>query len=268
MKDCACWMRLEPRYQGGVGIDGVARRIGPGARGAGAFVNRQFVTAALVATAVLAIAGAAEASTATSPAPRRAAASPLHSAAGASATATHAAVGRHGRKHHRHRLHRLGEGAQSIIATQAGSAAGGSPPLPARHPYRNHHATLTPAPNVSRPLARSGGGSAADTPAAAAVWTAMSRLEICPFPEPMAHEDRLTSGRGPPRAGPCFIAFASPRLQTSSSSHPPNTPEANPSHNPDFQSFLSRDRHERRPHANRPEGAVVCSDSPSIGDPS
>jgi hypothetical protein len=239
-------------------------------------MNRQWVIAVAVVSAALAFAGAAEASTRTpSPqAPHRAAASPRRSAAGASATATHAVRSRHGRAHRRR--HRIGAHSQLRVARVLGSTAGGLPPMPARHePAPTHHAALRPVPHGARDSARSKSGShgaSAESLARVAVQTAMSRLGEGLSSLPISHEDRATWGRGPPRAGPQSNAFSSPPLGIPVSStlrlfatqFQRHTTRS--SRSPALWA-LSRDRLEsRRPHANRLEGAVVCLDSPSIGD--
>jgi len=258
--------RREPAaHEWGSNVRGT-RRGSTGAQRSRSVVNRQWVIAVLVASVALVFASATEASSAeSSPAPRRVAVSPRHSAAGASATATHAVRAHHGRRHH-HR-HRPGGRAPRITARDSGSAAGGSPPLPARRgPVAHHHAALGPAPHSFRPLDRNrtgGHGIAAESPTLAAASTAMSRLDFCPLPAPISHEDRLTSGRGPPRAGPDFDLISSPHPDFFSYSRYPIT-----SGTQSDQHVLSRDRLESRPHASRLEGAVACLDSPSIGEPS
>src|SRR5258705_3919757 len=99
-------------------------------QGAGAPVKQKLFIATMVASAMLAFAGMAKASTPESspPAPLRAAVSPRRSVAGASATATHAARSRHGRRHHRHHV---AEKAQ-LSARLPESTAGASPPQPVR----------------------------------------------------------------------------------------------------------------------------------------
>lgn len=164
------------------------------------------IIAALVASAALAFAGAAEAGATGSspPAPRRVAASPRHSAAGASATATQGLKARHGRTHRRGL--RRSDRIDRIAARPSGATAGGSPPLPARrNPVPRHNAALSPPPHVLRQLGRTRAGSpglAAESPSCIAVFTAMSRLDSNPVPPPISQDDPVTSGRGPPRASP------------------------------------------------------------------
>jgi hypothetical protein len=168
-------------------------------------VKQRLIIAALVAWAALAFAGAAEARITGSspPAPRRTAASPRHSAAGASATATQSVKTRHGRTHRRglRRSDRTGQ----ITARPSGATPGGSPPLPARRPASRHNAALSPPLHVLRQLARTRAGSpglAVESPSCIAVFTAMSRLYSNPVPPPISQDDPVTSGRGPPRASP------------------------------------------------------------------
>ncbi len=234
-------------------------------------MTRQWVLATLVASAALAFAGASEASTAacSPPAPRRAAASPRRSAAGASATATHMARSRHVRKHHRG--HRAGNHhSQDIIASSAGTTAGGSPSLPARrNPANNHHADLRPVPHSARPSARVRAGwhgNAAECSASAADNAAMKRLRFCASPAPVSNEDRLTLGRGPPRASPDRETRSSSRLLDIPVSafvflHPTTWSQRSIAVRICPGSGFSA-----VPTPAALEGAVACFDSPSIGD--
>jgi hypothetical protein len=173
-----------------------------GRRGAGAFVNRHSLIAALIASAALVFAGSSEAATAISspPAPLRAAASPRHSVAGASATATHAARSRHGRKHHRrHTADRT-----QLIARNPMSAAGGSSPQPARH-IPHQHAALRPSSHGYRQQARNRTGShgpQAESPDRMTISTATARLNLRSLATPVSHVEMVSRERGPPRAGP------------------------------------------------------------------
>ena len=169
-------------------------------------MKQRLIIAALVAWAALAFAGAAEARIMGSPpppAPRRTAAPPRHSTAGASATATQSVKTRHGRTHRRglRRSDRTGQ----ITARPSGAMPGGSPPLPAHRPASRHNAALSPPLHVLRQLARTRAGSpglAVESPSCIAVFTAMSRLYSNPVPPPISQDDPVTSGRGPPRASP------------------------------------------------------------------
>jgi len=139
----------------------------------------------VTALAALAFAGTVAAAPASSspPAPRRAAVSPRHSAARASATATHATRVRHTRKQGRgyHRADRT----QRLVARTA--STGGSPPLPVRrNAGSHHHAALGPTPHQLRQLARSRDGAAADSPAAVASVSAMIRLRTTPLMPPIS----------------------------------------------------------------------------------
>jgi len=227
-----------------------------GRRGAGAFVNRQFLIAALIASATLAFAGVTQASTPASspPAPLRAAVSPRHSAAGASATATHAVRSHHKRRHHRHRI---ADHAQ-LNARGPNTAAGGSPPQPARRSsVPNHHAALRPASHEFRNLLRSrtgGHGAAAESFARINVSNESSGLDPSSLPPAISHDDQVSQGRGPPRAGPVLDASLSPPYQIHSSN-------AFPTHHP-LTFDLTRDRLMSLPHAVRLEGAAACSDCP------
>ena len=213
--------------------------------------------AALVASAALAFAGSSEAaSTASSPpAPHRAAASPRHSVAGASATATHAVRSRHGRKHHRrHTADRT-----QFIARNPMSAAGGSPSQPARH-VPHQHAALRPSSHGYRQHARSrtgGHGPQAESPDRINLSTASARLELAAQGTPKSHVELVSRGRGPPKAGPRF---------DSASPSPYEIPGSTvlPTYHPLPIAFdVSRDRLLRlRPHPVRLEGATVCFDCP------
>jgi len=227
-----------------------------GRRGAGAFVNRQLLIAAFFVWASLAFAGVTQASTPASspPAPLRVAVSPRHSAAGASATATHAVRSHHKRRHHRHGT---ADHAQ-LNARGSNTAAGGSPPQPARRsPVPSHHAALRPASHEFRHLFRSrtgGHGPAAESFARINVSNESCRLDPSSLPPAISHEDRVSQGRGPPRASPDFDASLLPPYRTHSSNAFPTY------HPPTFD--LTRDRLYSRPHAVRLEGAVACSDCP------
>lgn len=249
-----------------------------GRRGAGIFVKRQTFIAALVATATLAFAGAAQASIAdpSPPAPLRAAVSPRHSAAGASATATHAVRSRHGRRHHR----RLNAEKAQFRARVPWSASGAFPPQPVRRSVPSRHPALRPASH-DRPHARtrtSGQGAAA---LAALVGMApdAGRFDAGRGDEVASRIESLSRGRGPPR-GPPF-ALSSPSAPPGAHVAPTYYPI--PTQNPRFApgrslsapvvarrglrcvSPLSRDRLEIecRPHADRLEGVVACFGKPS-----
>jgi len=230
---------------------GLAGRIG-----AGAFVNRQFFIAALVVSAALAFAGSSEASGPESspPAPLRAAASPRHSVAGASATATHAARAHHKRKHHRHHT---ADRAQLSDRSPMG-ATGGSPSQPVRH-VPHHHAALRPSSHEYRQHARSRTGShgqQAVSPGSISVSTATARLDLCSVESPSSHVEMVNRGRGPPRAGP-RSDLTSPASQAAPGS------TAFPTHHPlTIAVDVSRDRLMSRPHPVRLEGAAECSDCP------
>jgi hypothetical protein len=226
-----------------------------GRRGAGAFMNRQWFIAALVVSAALAFAGSSEASSAVSspPAPRRAAASPRHSVAGASATATHAARSHHARKHHRHHT----ADRTQLTARNPMGGAGGSPSQPAHH-MPHHHAALRPSSH-SRPQARNRTGShgqQAVSPGSIGISTATARLDLCSLRSPASHIEMVSRGRGPPRAGPLYDA-SSPSSQAVLGS------TTFPTHHPlTIAVDVSRDRLMSRPHPVRLEGAAVCSDCP------
>ncbi len=158
-------------------------------------------------------------------------------------------------------------------ASTKAPAAGGSPPLPARHDAApNHHAALRPVPHgAARNSARNRTGShgaATESLAGVAALTAMGRLDLNPLPPPISQEDRATWGRGPPRAGPHQDARFSPLLGTfaRSASIKPQRLTIRSSRS-QAHGVLSRDRLESRPNASRLEGAVVCPNSPSLGDP-
>ena len=231
-------------------------------------MNRHWILAALVATTALAFAGLAEASTPSSPpAPRRAAASPRRSVAGASATATHAVRTRHARKHH-HRRAGIPH-SQEIVTSASGPATGGSPPQPARRPTHNHHADLRPVPHSVRPSIRlrSGWqGSAAEASAGAAYHAAMKRLCLWSMATPLSNEDQLIFGRGPPRGSPDVDACSSsqhPRISGFTPTLPrfataPHRQSTIPSWN--GIGFIAV------PMPAAWEGAVACHDSPSVGD--
>jgi len=227
-----------------------------GRRGAGGFVNRHGLIAALIASATLAFAGVARASTpaGSPPAPLRAAASPRHSAAGASATATHAARSHHKRRHHRRRT---ADHAQ-LNARTSNSTAGGSPPQPAhRSPVTNHHAALRPASREFRNLLRSrtgGHGPAAESFARLDRSDPSSRLDVSSLSSAIPNQDRVIESRGPPRAGPDFDALFPPQHEFHGSNAFPTY------HTLTFD--LTRDRLSSLPHAVRLEGAVACSDCP------
>jgi len=246
-------------------------------------MKRLWIIAALTALAALAFAGpvAAAAASSSPPAPRRAAVSPRHSAARASATATHAVRVRHAKRHGRG--YRRREGSQRLIART--TTTGGFPPLPVRrNTASHHHAALGPAPHQLRQLARSKDGAAADSPAAVASISAMSRVGTTPLVPPISSDDRMKLSRGPPRAGP--VALHSSRISRSPFRHFPHPSAFTPDNNrvgPTlplaahavgacwvllFPVGLSRERLDCRPHACRREGAAACSDSPSTGDPS
>jgi hypothetical protein len=227
-----------------------------GRRGAGAFVKRQWFIAALVVSAALAFAGSSEASSADSspPAPRRAAASPRHSVAGASATATHAARAHHGRKHHRrHTADRT-----QLIARNPMSATGGSTPQPARH-IPHHHAALRPSSHEYRQHARSRTGShgqQAQSPGTINISTETARLDLCSLESPASHIEMVKRGRGPPRVGPRFD-------DSSPSSDAALSSTTFPTHHPlTIAVDVFRDRPMSRPHPVRLEGAAVCLDCP------
>ena len=191
-------------------------------------MNQRWFIVALIVSATLAFAGATQASAAASspPAPLRAAASPRHSAAGASATATHAVRSHRGRKHHRrHTAERV-----QLIARNPNGAAGGSPQQPARHaPVPAHHAALRPASREFRNLfkSRTGGhGPQAEAPARFAVTTGSNRIHPCSAPPLISNEDRVGLGRGPPMAGIRFEASPSRHEVLGSTAFPtihPNT---------------------------------------------
>jgi hypothetical protein len=245
--------------------------------GAGASVKQKLFIATLVASAMLAFAGMAKASTPDSspPAPLRVAASPRRSVAGASATATHAARSRHGRRHHR-RHH--AEKAQ-LSARLPESPAGASPPQPVRRQAAPRHAALRP-PSHGRSHARnrtSGFGSAAMLAGIVASPEA-GRLDTGRFDEPAAGVLSLNRGRGPPRAPPRNALSPSLHLGIIASSTPhPNKTQV---HRPSLARSLSapadarpgssmvatqtRDRlSSQSPHADRMEGAVACIGMPS-----
>ena len=166
-------------------------------------MKQRLIIAALVAWAALAFAGAAEARVTGSspPASRRSAASPRHSAAGASATATQGVRTRHGRTHRRGL--RPSDRTGQITARPSGAMPGGSPPLPARRSGSRHNAALSPPPHLLRQLARTRSGSpglGVESLSYIAALTAMSRLNSNPVPPPISQDDPVTSGRGPPRA--------------------------------------------------------------------
>jgi hypothetical protein len=258
-----------------------------GRRGAGTFVKTQTFIAALVATATLAFAGAASASTADSspPAPLRAAVSPRHSAAGASATATHAVRSRHGRRHHR----RLSAEKAQYRARVPWSGSGGFPTQPVRHSVPSRHPALRPASH-DRPHARTrtSGQGAAALASLVGMSPDAGRFDAGRGDEVASRIESLSLGRGPPRASP--IALSSP------SAPPDHDPGANvvptyyplptqslrsaPGRSPSAPVFarrglrcvspLSRDRLEIecRPHADRLEGVVACNGMPSSRRPS
>jgi hypothetical protein len=227
-----------------------------GRRGAGV-VKRQWLIATLIASATLAFAGVTEASVAASspPAPHRAAASPRHSAAGASATATHAARSHHKRKHH---LRRHTADHAQLQARNPNTAAGGSPPQPARRsPITNHHAALRPASHELRPLLRNrahGNGAIAASFARIDRPDESSRLCSSLLTPTISNEDRVNQGRGPPRGSPELTASLPPLYEIPGSN-------AFPTHHP-LTFDWSRDRLPSLPHAVRLEGAVACSDCP------
>ena len=226
-------------------------------------MKRFWIIAALTALAALAFAGSVAAAPASSspPAPRRVAVSPRHSAARASATATHVVRARHGRKHRR--AHRTGDGNQVLVAGT--TSTGGFPPLPVRrNAASHHHAALGPAPHQLRQLDRGKDGAAADSPAAVANIAAMSRLGTTPLISPIVSDDRMKLGRGPPRASPVPL-HSLPRLSVSRFTRPSGPSAFTPDNN---RFGLSRDRLVCRPHACRHEGAAACFVSPSTGDPS
>jgi len=172
-------------------------------------VKQRLIIAALVAWAALAFSGGAEAANTKTPptASRRAAASPRHSAAGASATATQTVRTRHGRTHRRgvRRSDRTGQITARPSDATPDAMPGGSPPLPARRPGSRHNAALSPPPHVLRQLARTRAGSpglAVQSPSYIAAFTAMSRLNSNALAPPISQDDPVTSGRGPPRASP------------------------------------------------------------------
>jgi hypothetical protein len=228
-------------------------------------VQRQTLIAALVATAALVFAGAASASTADSspPAPLRVAASPRHSAAGASATATHAGRSRHGRRHHRH----LNTEKAQLRARDTWTATGASSPQPVRRSFPPRHAALRPASH-DRPQARNRNWS--QSAAALATLVGMSpdasRLDAGRGDRIASRIELLSLGRGPPRASPlepsspsCLGAFAFPAHPPIPTQHHLRTSLVVP---------MTRDRLESRPHADRLEGAVACFGMPSSRRPS
>ena len=246
-------------------------------QGAGTPVKQKLFIATLVASAMLAFAGMAKASTPESspPAPLRAAVSPRRSVAGASATATHAARSRHGRRHHRRHF---AEKAQ-LSARLPESAAGASPPQPVRRQAAPRHAALRP-PSHERPHARNrtlGYGSAAIL-AGIAASPGAGRLGAGGSDEPVAGVLSLNRGRGPPRAPPRNALSPSPHLGiiASSTPHPNKTQVHRPSSARSLSAPVdarpgpfvvfpqSRDRlMSLGPHADRMEGAVVCIGMPS-----
>ncbi len=247
-------------------------------QGAGAPVKQKLFIATMVASAMLAFAGMAKASTPESspPAPLRAAVSPRRSVAGASATATHAARSRHGRRHHRRHF---AEKAQLSARLPESAAAGASPPQPVRRQAAPRHAALRP-PSHERSHARnrmSGHGSAAIL-AGIVASPGAGRLGAGGSDEPAAGVRSLNRGRGPPRAPPRNARSPSLHLGIIASSTPhPNKTQV---HRPSLARSLSapvdarpgrfvvfpesRDRlMSLGPHAGRMEGAVVCIGMPS-----
>ena len=244
-------------------------------------MKRSSYIAALFATVALAYAGAAQASpialdSASPPAPLRVSASPRHSAAGASATATHAVRSRHG---HRHLRHHLAERAQ--LRARVPWSATGSAPQPVRHPFVPRHAAIRPASH-ERSHARnrtSGHGSAALVSRLSPV-TESGRGNSGSLDEPASRVESWNSGRGPPRAPPTQRISVAPQhfpgsdISLQQQHHPTSTHvlspgpgiglsasiAARPGHS---APVVSRDRLESRPHANRPEGAVACHGMPS-----
>jgi hypothetical protein len=244
-------------------------------------VKRSSYIAALFASVALAYAGAAQASpialdSSSPPAPLRVTASPRHSAAGASATATHAVRSRH----HRHFRHRPAEKAQ-LRARVPWSATGAPPSQPVRRPIVPRHAAIRPASH-ERSHARnrtSGHGSAALVSRLSPVMES-GRCSSRTLDERDARVESGNSGRGPPRAPPTqSTSVAPPRILGSDISlqqqhHPTSAhvPRPGPGIGPSVSiaarsgrsvPTVSRDRLKRRPHANRPEGAVVCHGMPS-----
>jgi hypothetical protein len=245
----------EPGALQGVAPGGGRRRGLAGRIGAGAFVKPQFFIAALAVSAALAFAGSSEASDAASspPAPLRAAASPRHSVAGASATATHATRTRHKRKHHRHHT---ADRAQ-LSDRNPMSATGGSPSQPVRH-VPHHHAALRPSSHEYRQHARSRTGShgqQAVSPGSTSISTATARLDLCSLESPSSHIEMVNLGRGPPRAGPRSDLTSASQVVLSSTAFPTYHPLT-------IAVDVSRDRLMSRPHPVRLEGAAVCSDCP------
>ena len=244
-------------------------------------MKKRSYIAALFATVALAYAGAAQASPialdSSPPAPLRVSASPRHSAAGASATATHAVRSRHG---HRHLRHHLADKAQ-LRARVPWSATGASPSQPVRHPFVPRHAAIRPASH-ERSHARnraSGHGSAALVSRLSPVAES-GRGNSGALDETGSRVESSNSGRGPPRAPPTQRIPVAPQhfpgsdISLQQQHHPTSTRvpspgpgiglsasiAARPGH---LVPVVSRDRLESRPHASRPEGAVVCHGMPS-----
>jgi hypothetical protein len=255
----------------------------PGARGAGTSVKRYSFIAALVASAVLACAGSAKASTMDSspPAPLRAAASPRHSAAGASATATHAARSRHGHRHHRRHAAEKAE----LSARVPWSAAGASPPLPVRRPAAPRHPALRPTSHEhSNARHRTSGFGSAAMAARIVTSPEAGRPDAGLLDEPSTRLLSMNRGRGPPRAPPRDASPSEPHpildSIASSTLHPIPTrptrpaPGRSPSapvaarRGPSHFASVTRDRLQSRPHAGRLEGAVACHGMPSSRRPS
>lgn len=238
-------------------------------------MKRHWIIAALVATAALAYAGSSEASAAnpSPPAPLRVAASPRHSAAGASATATHATRSRHARRHHR----RHAAVAEQLIARNPMTAAGGSPPQPARRSTVPRHAAIRPPSHEYRPHARGktgGHGPAEDRTARLSnSWTS-GRFDPGTDTDPVSHIELVSRGRGPPEGRPHHDASSSPRQHFSGTSPPTHnsnttrTSRSDPGRTLPYGLTLTRDRLPSRPHADRQEGAVACFGMPSTRRPS
>ena len=256
-----------------------------GRQGAGIFVKRPMFIAAWVATAALACVGAAQASTANSspPAPLRVAASPRHSAAGASATATHAVRSRHG-----HRHHRRFSAVKAQFRARVPWSAGASAPLPARGgsiPPR--HAALRPATHDGTHARHRTSGPGAAALVAPIGMSPQARGIDAGQTDPFASRfESVRRGRGPPLGSmsPPPSPAATPVGLPSALTVPKHTsiPSQYSRHAPGGSlsapldacrelrcaSSLSRDRLESRPHADRLEGAVACFGMPSSRRPS